>query len=403
LLKKLNIAGVEIVKGLSNILIGTSGWSYKDWLNVFYDSSEKMFQQYASVFKTVEIDSSFYKQPSRSFIRTIARASPKDFVFSLKIPKTVTHVKLMDLEKGAMRDLKMFLDELTPLKNAGKLGPVLFQLPPKPIEAFKGFEEFLKSLPDGYDFVIEFRDFSWMRDEVFKLLSDNKIGYCIVDEPLLPAILKVTGEFSYIRFHGRGNRPWYYYDYRVEELQEWKNKLNELSSKSKKVYVYFNNHFKGYAVKNALQMMKIIGRIEKHQEEALNKILNYFTEEGLKRTIRKIEVALSSGANSVETLVSAFLEGGRFERARELVDKVVIEEFGKEIIRARVKEYIIIINMPEKKLKHDCDDWTKRIGQKQFCKHVAAFFLALDKQESLRILTEICKSINSWVFESLMT
>lgn len=359
-----------------------------------------MFQQYTSVFKTVEIDSSFYKQPSRSFIKTIAKTSPKDFVFSLKVPKTVTHVKLMDLEKGAMRDLKIFLDTLAPLKNTNKLGPILFQLPPKPAEAFKRFGEFLESLPDDYSFVVEFRDPSWIKDDVFKLLSDNNIGYCIVDEPLLPAVLKVTGEFSYVRFHGRGGRPWYYYDYKVEELKEWKSKLGELSANSKKVYVYFNNHFKGYAVKNALQMMKIMGTIEKHQEEALNKILNYFVEEGLKRTVNKIETALSSGGDNVEALVSAFLEGGRFERAKELVDKVVVEELGKDFVKASVKEYTIVVNMLEKKLKHNCDDWAKRIGQKQFCKHVAAFFLALNREESLRILTEICRNISSWVFES---
>lgn len=359
-----------------------------------------MFQQYTSVFKTVEIDSSFYKQPSRSFIKTIAKTSPKDFVFSLKVPKTVTHVKLMDLEKGAMRDLKIFLDTLAPLKNTNKLGPILFQLPPKPAETFKRFGEFLESLPDDYSFVVEFRDPSWIKDDVFKLLSDNNIGYCIVDEPLLPAVLKVNGEFSYVRFHGRGGRPWYYYDYKVEELKEWKSKLSELSANSKKVYVYFNNHFKGYAVKNALQMMKIMGTIEKHQEEALNKILNYFVEEGLKRTVNKIETALSSGGDNVEALVSAFLEGGRFERAKELVDKVVVEELGKDFVKARVKEYTIVVNMLEKKLKHNCDDWSKRIGQKQFCKHVAAFFLALNREESLRILTEICRNVSSWVFES---
>jgi len=384
---------------LDNILIGTSGWSYKDWLNVFYTSSEKMFQQYASVFKTVEIDSSFYKQPSKSFIQTIAKTSPKDFVFSLKVPKTVTHVKLMDLEKGAMRDLKIFLEVLIPLKNANKLGPILFQLPPKPIEAFKGFSEFLESLPDGYGFAVEFRDPSWMREDVFKLLSDNNVGYCIVDEPLLPAVLKVTGEFSYVRFHGRGGRPWYYYDYKIEELKEWRSKINELSSSSKRVYVYFNNHFKGYAVKNALQMMSIMGTIEKHQDEALNKILNYFAEEGLKRTVSRVEAALSSGGG-VEALVSAFLEGGRFERAKELVDKVVIEELSKEIIRAKVKDYTVVINVFEKKMKHDCDDWAKRISQKQFCKHVAAFFLALDQNESTRILTLICKNLNNWTFEA---
>ncbi|MBO3799362.1 MAG: DUF72 domain-containing protein [Candidatus Brockarchaeota archaeon] len=385
---------------MNNIVIGTSGWSYRDWLNVFYTSSEKMFQQYANIFKTVEIDSTFYKQPAPGFIRTIARSSPKDFMFSLKVPKTVTHVKLMDLEKGAIRDLKLFLSVLTPLKEEGKLGPLLFQLPPKPAEAFKGFNEFLESLPEGYDFAVEFRHPTWMKEDAFRILSENNVGYCIVDEPLLPALLKVTGEFSYVRFHGRGVRPWYYYDYRVEELEEWKGRLAELSSKAKKVYVYFNNHFRGYAVKNALQMMKIVGAAEKPQEEALNKILSYFREEGLRKTVSRVEAVLSSGEKDVEKLVSAFLEGGRLERARELVGKVIIEKAGGETVEAKVKEYVVIISIPDRRLTHDCEDWVKRIGQKQFCKHVAALFLALNPKESLRILTLICRNLDDWVFEA---
>ncbi|MEM2981410.1 MAG: DUF72 domain-containing protein [Thermoproteota archaeon] len=389
----------KMLKGLKNIVIGTSGWSYKDWLSVFYTSSEKMFQQYASVFKTVEIDSTFYKPPTLSFIRAIAKSSSEGFIFSLKVPKTITHIKLLDVEKGAIRDLKLFISTLSPLKNSGKLGPILFQLPPKPAESFKGFNEFVGSLPEDYSFVVEFRDPTWMADEIFKLLSENKVGHCIVDEPLLPAVLKVTGDFSYVRFHGRGNRPWYYYDYRIDELQEWKGKLNELSSKSKRVYVYFNNHFKGYAVKNALQMMKIVGTIEKPQEDALNKILNYFAEEGVKRTVRRVEAALASGEEDVEKLVQAFLEGGRFERARELVDKVVVEELGETVIEARVKEYRVTVDMAGRRLRHDCDDWAKRTGQKQFCKHVAAFFLALEQKESVRILTDVCKNLGNWLFE----
>ncbi|NHV99213.1 MAG: DUF72 domain-containing protein [Thaumarchaeota archaeon] len=385
---------------MNNVVIGTSGWSYKDWLNVFYTSSEKMFQQYASVFKTVEVDSSFYKQPNPGLIRALARSSPKGFTFSLKVPKTVTHVKLMDLEKGAVRDLKLFLSLLTPLKESGKLGPLLLQLPPKPAQAFKGFNEFLRSLPEDYDFAVEFRHPTWMNDEAFKTLAENNVGYCVVDEPLLPALLKVTSEFSYVRFHGRGKEPWYYYDYRVEELEEWKGRLTELSSRAKKVYVYFNNHFRGYAVKNALQMMKIIGVAEKPQEEALNKILSYFREEGLRRTVSRVEAALSSGGKDVEKLVSAFLEGGRLERARELIGRVIIEEAGEENVKARIKEYTVAISLSERRLKHYCEDWVKRIGQKQFCKHVAALFLAMKPEESMRILTLICRNLDGWVFEA---
>ncbi|MGQ9479676.1 MAG: DUF72 domain-containing protein [Thermoproteota archaeon] len=386
---------------MGNILVGTSGWSYKDWLDVFYASSEKMFQQYASIFNTVEIDSTFYKPPTIGFIRAIGRASPRGFVFSLKVPKTVTHVKLLNLEKGAMRDLKLFLEALYPLKDSRKLGPILFQLPPKPVGSFKGFERFVVSLPDDYSFVVEFRDPTWIREEVFKILSENNVGCCIVDEPLIPAVLWVTGESSYVRFHGRGSRPWYYYDYRIDELEEWKGRLEELSSKSRRVYVYFNNHFRGYAVKNALQMMKIIGVSGRAQEEALNKILNYFSEEGLKSTLKKVEAALASGDVDVEKLTSAFLEGGRLERAKELVGRVRVENISGEGVEAKVKEYHVSIDFPGKRLRHDCEDWVKRIRQKQFCKHVAALFLVLNHEASLRILEDISRNIRKWSFEKL--
>jgi len=109
---------------------------------------------------------------------------------------------------------------------------------------------------------------------------------------------------------------------------------------------------------------------------------------------------LASGERDVEKLVSSFLEGGRLERARELVGKVVVEEIGKDVVKARVKEYTIVVNISDKRLRHDCEDWIKRTGQKQFCKHVAALFLALDGKESARILTLICKNLNDWVFEA---
>ncbi len=268
-----------------NIRIGTSGWSYKEWEHVFYpDSKTPKLSYYSSVFNTAEIDSTFYANPSKGMVLGWVKNTPKDFEFSVKLPQTITHKKKLDLSAGAEIDLLEFLDLIDPLREAGKLGPLLIQLPPSfGKNNSDDLEEFLKSLPRNgkhYLFAIEFRNRSWLNDvgAINRLLSRYNVARTIVDEPLLPVDLAPTADFSFIRWHGRGNRPWYNYRYKKEELEPWTERVKEQAQKAKKVYGYFNNHFHGYAVENSLEFLKDLRIATEKQKDILSRTLDFIEE-----------------------------------------------------------------------------------------------------------------------------
>lgn len=382
------------------ILIGTSGWDYEDWVGPFYGLSEKRFSTYSRVFRTVEIDSTFYSFPSPSLIRGLSRTAPKGFKFSAKLPRDITHKRLLDVKAGVLDDLNSFLNLLAPLEEEGKLGALLIQMPPKgKQEMFENFRAFLENLDvERYDFVAEFREESWLDEEVFKLLRERRVAYCIVDEPLLPPTLEVTGRVAYVRWHGRGSRPWYYYEYREEELLEWVPRLQKLSSKVETLYGYFNNHFRGYAPKNALQMLKLMGLADRRQEEALERILNYFGSEFIRVVKEKGPELCSRG--DLEAMLSLFLDGRRMERALEDRDKVKVLESGGSTLKGTVKEYDFEINLKDRVILHGCEDWRKRLSTKQFCKHIGSVFLHIPRDSSTRILKDIIENIEEWSFQA---
>jgi uncharacterized protein YecE (DUF72 family) len=255
---------------LPDINIGTSGWSYREWEDVFYPPGEKSkLSFYAKYFKTVEIDSSFYAYPKKGMVYGLARYTPDDFVFSAKLPRLITHEKRLDLDKGVHADLIRFLRVMKPLIDKGKLGPVLIQLPPsfsyeKDAKKMNGF---LESLPGDISFAAEFRNLSWLRPETWDMLKKNGVANTIVDEPLLPPDTQVTSDVSFIRWHGRNDKPWYDYRYKEKELDPWVGKVKEASARVKKTYGYFNNHFRGGAVENALQMLEKLGAATNEQKE----------------------------------------------------------------------------------------------------------------------------------------
>jgi uncharacterized protein YecE (DUF72 family) len=256
---------------LPDVNIGTSGWSYKEWEGVFYPPKEKSkLTFYSRYFKTVEIDSSFYAYPKQGMVYGLARYTPDDFTFSAKLPKLITHDKKLDLDKGVHADLVRFLRLMKPLVDKRKLGPVLIQLPPnfsydKDVKKLKGF---LGGLPGDVSFAVEFRNLSWLRPETWDILKKNDVSNTIVDEPLLPPDTVVTSKnLSFIRWHGRHDKPWYDYRYGGEELDSWVPKVKEVSSQVKKTYGYFNNHFRGCAVENALQMLEKLGAATAEQKE----------------------------------------------------------------------------------------------------------------------------------------
>ena len=192
------------------ILLGTSGWSLKEWEGVFYEKGEeRKLRVYTGIFKTAEIDSTFYRNPTKGTVMGWIRYSPPDFVFSAKLPKMITHAKKLGLKGSVKDDLETFLELMEPLQLNGKLACLLIQLPPKYEFNIDNLEAFFKLLDPRFRYAVEFRNISWLRDETWSLLEEYKVAYTNVDEPLLPPEVHLTSDIAYFRWHGRGEGVWF--------------------------------------------------------------------------------------------------------------------------------------------------------------------------------------------------
>ena len=252
-----------------NVFLGTSGWSYKEWEEVFYQKGEKRkLRAYSRVFKTVEIDSTFYRYPSKGMVMGWLRYSPSDFAFSAKLPKVITHDKKLGLKSDVKAELNAYLELMRPLQLGGKLACLLIQLPPKYDYNPRNLESFFELLDPLFRYAVEFRNLSWIKDETWSLLEKYNVAYVIVDEPLFPPEVHLTADFAYFRWHGRGERPWFDYRYSKAELEPWVPKVEESSKKVKKVVGYFNNHYHGYAPENCLYLIEKLGLLSEEQEQA---------------------------------------------------------------------------------------------------------------------------------------
>lgn len=256
----------------SNILLGTCGWSYKEWEGNFYQKSsgQSKLRAYSNIFKTAEIDSTFYRNPSKGTVMGWLKYSPSDFIFTAKLPKVITHDKALGLRKDVRVDLVEFLDLMRPLQLGGKLACLLIQLPPKYAYNPGNLEAFFEMLDPMFRYAVEFRNLSWLapETETFKLLEKYAVAYTIVDEPLLPPEIHLTADFAYFRWHGHGKNIWFDYRYNDKELDEWVQKVKEISNKAKRIYGYFNNHYHGYAPENCLQLIEKLGLASEEQKKA---------------------------------------------------------------------------------------------------------------------------------------
>ena len=237
------------------ILIGTSGWHYKHWLGVFYPegtSGREMFQIYARHFDTVEINNSFYRLPTANTVDTWRESSPDGFCFAVKASRFITHMKkLKDPESSSA---KFFL---VAERLEKKLGPILFQLPPRWKVNVERLAEFLEVLPKGHKYVVEFRDESWFVAQVYELLRKYNVGFCIHDFGDMKVPNEITADFTYIRFHGPTSAK-YFGSYSDAQLRTWAKRIDGWRSRLSAVYAYFNNDPGGEAVKNALRLKKIL-------------------------------------------------------------------------------------------------------------------------------------------------
>lgn len=385
---------------LHNIFLGTSGWSYKDWIGPLYKKKDKsMLRAYARILKTVEIDSTFYRYPSKGTVMGWAKYSPDGFVYCAKLPKLITHEKKLDLNEGAEEDLQKFVELMQPLSLSGKLGCILVQLPPKFEYEPKKLGAFFKTLPTHVRFAVEFRHPSWMRKETWTLLEKHQVAYTIVDEPLLPPEIHITTNIAYFRWHGHGTRPWYNYRYQIKELEPWVPKIKETAQSVQKIYGYFNNHYHGYAVENCLQVLEMLGVQTTEQTEAKGHVENYFKRSAkLKETT--LEAFVEPEEMTFESLLRAFIDDKRLRRAQRIKDdELELVRETENQIEALIRDYHITIDLGTNTILHDCADWSRVLPNKKLCKHIAKLLLSIDREKATEILRRLYTQRKTWQFK----
>ena len=234
------------------IHIGASGWSYKDWLGVFYPENTKSkdyLSCYSRVFDTVEVDSTFYGIPRTSTIENWYKVTPDHFKFSLKVPQIITHEKrLINCES----EWQQFLSTISLLKQ--KLGPVILQFDYKFLfdEHFKALSDFLDhNKLEQFKLGIEVRNKNWHKPEFYDLLKKYNVGLVLSDLYYMPRVIELTADFTYIRLIG--NRKQIPDDFshsrinRDQDLDWWVDWIEKFLEKELEVWVYSNNHYQGHS------------------------------------------------------------------------------------------------------------------------------------------------------------
>ena len=256
----------------STIKIGPAGWSYKDWEGVVYPQKPgRKFDPLAYLarfFDTIEINSSFYRPPTPkttgSWVSRVADS--RNFIFTAKLHRVFTHER----GQATAKDEKEFRDGIEPLAASGKLGALLLQFP----WSFKNMDEERKYLFNligrfkDYPLVLEVRHATWNQPEIYETLAELGVGICNIDQPVFSKSIRpsalTTSSIGYVRLHGRNYGNWfrdkavrddrYNYLYSLDELDPWITNIKQVAAHTKETYVITNNHFRGQAVVNALEI-----------------------------------------------------------------------------------------------------------------------------------------------------
>jgi uncharacterized protein YecE (DUF72 family) len=236
--------------------IGCSGWNYADWRGRLYAPGvpqRRWLEIYAEHCDTVEVNATFYRLPRRESVAAWAQQTPEGFTFSVKASRYLTHIKrFTDLDVG----IKRFYEPIEPLIEAGKLGPVLWQLPANFRRDDERLASWLEALPDGMH-TIEFRDPSWFAPPVLAALRAHGVALAIGDHPERPfQSYEATAPWRFVRFHygSRGRDG----NYSATELDTWARRIAQWRRRED-VYAYFNNDWRGFAPANALELGKRLG------------------------------------------------------------------------------------------------------------------------------------------------
>jgi uncharacterized protein YecE (DUF72 family) len=243
---------------MRQVRVGCSGWQYDSWRGVLYPdglAKGRWLERYSQVFDTVEVNSTFYRLASRDAVARWVEQTPPDFTFACKASRYMTHIKrLQNLADGIGR----YYEGIQPLADAGRLGPIVWQFPANFHRDDDRLGRALPLLPPGRH-CFEFRHESWFTEEVYKQLRAHGAALVIGDHPRWPfQAHELTADWTLVRLHhghrGRGG------NYSGTELDEWARRIAEWRRRAE-VFIYFNNDWEGYAVRNALALRRLLQRI----------------------------------------------------------------------------------------------------------------------------------------------
>jgi uncharacterized protein YecE (DUF72 family) len=233
------------------ILVGTSGWQYRDWRARFYPEGlpqSRWLEHYVTEFPTVELNNSFYRLPSEAAFDAWRERTPEGFVMAVKASRYLTHIRRL---RDPREPVELFWSRARRL--GPRLGPVLIQLPPKFGLDLERLADLLNVVPNGMRAAFEFRDPTWMVKQVYELLDRAGAALVLADRPGARIDPVVTGGWSYVRFHqGRADQP----GYTEEKLRRWADRIAGLRASD--VFVYFNNDPGAAAVRDAHAVTQLL-------------------------------------------------------------------------------------------------------------------------------------------------
>ena len=242
---------------MSQVRIGTSGWSYDSWRGSVYPphvpDAQRLEFYAGELFDTVELNASYYRWPGDAQFRSWRRRLPPGFAMTVKAPRGLTHAKrLYEPERWIAR----VRSSLALLED--RLGVLLVQLPPGMPRDDARLDYFLHALPDGLPVAVEFRHETWHTAEVFALLERHGAAYVVMSGARLPCILRATASFVYVRFHGPDEHHLYGGSYDDASMRWWADRIGEWRGQGRDVYCYFNNDADGNAVRNGRTLSALV-------------------------------------------------------------------------------------------------------------------------------------------------
>ncbi len=253
------------------IYVGTSGFSYDDWQGIVYPAGPGIDRlSYIGRFTdALEINTSFYRPVTARMVQSWLTRTMQfsQFLFCFKLHRRFTHERS---QRYSSSEMQVYLDGLDPATQAGRLGAILAQFPFSMRYSQESVDWLMRLAEDlaDYPLAVEVRHSSWDNDRFYQFLLEHQIAFCNIDQPALANCIEpkaiTTAPFAYVRLHGRNAANWfgsnispaqkYNYLYSQEELEQWVQRIGQMQSRTKRIFVFANNHFVGRAAANAVQL-----------------------------------------------------------------------------------------------------------------------------------------------------